>query len=117
MPGAFSLHCHIPGDHSRFSISALGDAPVLGPSGKLSIAGIGSKKFAQQVPRLKSIPDGALCSVLPVDTCIWKPKWEHKSAPGNTMEAAAVTEVSRVRLILSNAWIRPQKEEFSENGK
>ena len=37
-------------------------------------------------------------------TVMWKSKWEHKSAPENTMEAAVVTGVSRIiRLVLPNA--------------
>ena len=39
-----------------------------GPSGKLSIAGLRSKIFAQQAlgVKFKSLPDGGLCSILPV---------------------------------------------------
>jgi hypothetical protein len=41
-----------------------------GPPGKLSIAGLRSKKIAQQVPRLKCRCDAGLCSILPVYRCI-----------------------------------------------
>ena len=37
-----------------------------GLSGKLPIAGLRSKIFAQEVPGVKYPPDGGLCSVLPV---------------------------------------------------
>ena len=61
-------------------------------------------RFARTLKLRKKIKRGCC-------TAIWKSKWEHKSAPENSMEWAAVTGVSRIiRLPLSIARIRSQNK-------
>jgi hypothetical protein len=42
------------------------DGPVRPAGSRLQVSEVLKKKIAQQAPRLKSHPDGALCSVMPV---------------------------------------------------
>ena len=52
-----------------FRKKQIGDMAVVsrgGPSGKLSISGLRSEKFAQEVPRVKYRAERGLCPALPV---------------------------------------------------